>query len=242
MYVENPKTKGSGILCCIPQVGRCPVGCEDCFFQTGRSYLEPLCDNLPNAPSQEEAMGCVIRMNDGNDSNVDRKLVMETASSYPMKFYNTAIPRHLEEFDAPVVLTVNPGDRTNGEPYLLEDIPVQLMFVRVRVNSWNLDLVDRVVEHYSANEIPIVFSFMAYFKLDIPEEHRGDYVLRKRITNEYYAITTDAWERIMSGYKYSKWVYSCGKVDGEKGITSCRHCGNCIREYFVTTLRIRDAS
>lgn len=24
-YEENPKTKGSGIVCCIPQNGRCPI-------------------------------------------------------------------------------------------------------------------------------------------------------------------------------------------------------------------------
>ena len=41
-YIENPKTKGSGIIACIPQKGLCPNKCEDCFFQSGRSYLEPL--------------------------------------------------------------------------------------------------------------------------------------------------------------------------------------------------------
>jgi hypothetical protein len=39
-YIENPKTKGSGIVCAIPQPGVCPIGCEDCFFQSGRSFLE----------------------------------------------------------------------------------------------------------------------------------------------------------------------------------------------------------
>jgi|GEM_PF-4975445 len=28
-YIENPKTKGSGIICCIPQTGVCPIGCPD---------------------------------------------------------------------------------------------------------------------------------------------------------------------------------------------------------------------
>jgi len=40
-------------------------------------------------------------------------------------------------------------------------------------------------------------------------------------------------------YKYNKWVYSCGKIEGEKGTTACRHCGNCLREYFATCERIR---
>ena len=52
-YIENPKTKGSGIITCIPQEGICPMKCDDCFFQSGRSYLEPLDINLPNMPDLE---------------------------------------------------------------------------------------------------------------------------------------------------------------------------------------------
>ncbi len=51
-YKENPKTKGSGIICCIPQTGLCLMKCKDCFFQSGRSYLEPLEENLPNMPTR----------------------------------------------------------------------------------------------------------------------------------------------------------------------------------------------
>ncbi len=36
-YKENPKTKGSGIICAIPQKGICPSKCPDCFFQSVRS-------------------------------------------------------------------------------------------------------------------------------------------------------------------------------------------------------------
>jgi len=43
---------------------------------------------------------------------------------------------------------------------------------------------------------------------------------------------------IMSRYKYNKWVYSCGKIEGELGITSCRFCGNCIREYWAALERM----
>ena len=32
-YKYNPKTKGSGVITCIPQKGICPVKCEDCFFK-----------------------------------------------------------------------------------------------------------------------------------------------------------------------------------------------------------------
>jgi hypothetical protein len=101
-----------------------------------------------------------------------------------------------------------------------------------------------VVSHYSKLEVPVVLTFMAYFKMAIPEHIEtnsveGDYIYRKRTLNSYYAITTAAWEKVMSAYRYNKWVYSCGKVEGEKGISGCRFCGNCIREYFATMERFR---
>ncbi len=242
-YKENPKTKGSGIISAIPQKGTCPNKCEDCFFQSGRSYLEPLKENLPNMPTAEMAKGRIVRVNDGNDSNVQKDKVIFSTRRYPMKFYNTAIPKELDKFDAPVVLTVNPGKMTDSGTRSLVVIPKNLMFVRVRTNTWNLNLVDVVVEHYSSREVPIVLTFMAYFgtAAAIPEEHKADYIFRQRTLNSYWAIITEAWEKVMARYKYNKWVYSCGKIEGEKGTTACRHCGNCLREYFATMERIRTA-
>jgi len=101
VYRENPKTQGSGIVCAIPQTGTCPNGCEDCFFQSGRSYLEPLDETLPNLPPAKIAAGRIVRVNDGNDSNVRRDEVMRAVQTYPMRFYNTAIPKELDQFDAP---------------------------------------------------------------------------------------------------------------------------------------------
>lgn len=234
MYKENPKTKGSGVVTCIPQTGTCPNKCEDCFFQSGRSYLEPLDENLPNFP-ENLFWHQVVRVNDGNDSNVKRNLVMKTVADVPMKFYNTAIPKNLDEFIEPVVLTVNPGKMTDKDFYAVE-APTNLMMVRFRTNTWNLDLCDEVVDWYSEREVPIILTFMAYFGLadTIPEDHRDNYAFRKRTLNSYNAITTDAWENVMARYKYNKWTYSCGKIEGEKGVTACARCGNCVREYHVT--------
>jgi hypothetical protein len=240
-YIENPKTEGSGIVCCIPQTGRCPMKCKDCFFQSGRSYLEPLNDNLPNMPNPDwvEKHGYIVRVNDGNDSNNQRELVIESTKLYKRKFYDTSIPKDLENFDAPVVLTVNPAQITDTKAHLLDPIPKNLMFVRVRVNTWNLNLVDEVVEYYSAREVPIILTFMAYFEAPIPAEHEKNYIFRKRTLNPYHAITTQAWKKIMARYLYNKWVYSCGKIEGERGTTACRHCGNCLREYFATMEKMR---
>jgi len=235
-YVENPKTKGSGIITCIPQKGICPNRCPDCFFQSGRSYLEPLIENLPNMPDPFYCYNgfCnrVVRVNDGNDSNVQRERVKDMTMVYPMRFYNTAIPKDLEYFEMPVVLTVNPGEMTDNDfyNYKLSHIPKNLMFVRFRTNTWNLNLCDRAVDYYTKEEIPVVLTFMAYHnKKDIKEIE--DYQYRKRTLNSYWAITNSAWLYTMDRYLGNKYVYSCGR----EGIASqCKFCGNCLREYFAT--------
>jgi len=245
MYIENPKTRGSGVYCAIPQKGTCPNNCSDCFFQSGRSYLEPLDQNLPNIPPPDLVENRVVRVNDGNDSNVDRDTVLTAGSQYKMKFYNTAIPKNLSDFDGPVVLTVNPGKMTNEDAHFVTDKNDlnHLMFVRFRTNMWNLHILEKVVAHYAVKEVPVVLTFMAYHDgSDIPCEFRTThYIERKRTTNTYWAITTDAWESVMARYKRNVWVYSCGKIEGEQGKTGCRWCGNCLREYFATMERLRSS-
>ncbi len=234
-YIENPKTRGSGIICCIPQTGACPNGCEDCFFQSGRSFLEPLADNLPNMPSASEADGRIVRVNDGNDSNVNRETVLGMTSCYEHRFFNTAIPKL--DFPGPVVLTVNPGGMTDRDCHRLDTIPDNLMFVRVRANMWNLHVVDAVVAHYTLDhKVPAVLTFMAYYHSTPPKAFAKAYEWRKRTLNSYWAITTKAWRKVMQFYEHNPLVYSCGR----EGIASgCARCGNCLREYFVTMERMR---
>lgn len=246
-YKVNPKMKGSGLLACIPQKGRCPNNCDHCFFQSGRSYLEPLEENTPNMPSVEQTIGRVVRVNDGNDSNVYRHIVKDAVKFYPLKFFNTSIPTDLEFFEDPVVLTLNPAEMTDKEFYKLSPIPKNLMFVRIRANMWNLvDVIIPAVSYYAQKKVPVVLTFMAYyedeedkFPKDIPIKYKSFYKYRKRTTNKYYAITTLGWELIMREFKYNKWVHSCGKIEGKRGDTHCRFCGNCLREYFATMERIR---
>jgi hypothetical protein len=195
-YIENPKTKGSGIMCAIPQSTKCPIGCPDCFFQSGRSYLEPLTDNLPNMPPINLRHNHVIRVNDGNDSNVDKAIVLLATEQYPARFYNTSIPDL--EFPGPVVLTVNPATMTDTSAHLLDKAPPNLMFVRVRVNTWNIRLVDQVVWHYTALNVPVTLTFMAYH--EEPAQHKDHYTLRKRTTNPYWVIIQSAWDAVARRY------------------------------------------
>ncbi len=237
-YKENPKTKGSGIMCCIPQTGECPNKCEDCFFQSGRSYLEPLEENLPNMPDNLRQFH-VVRVNDGNDSNIKRKEVLNSTLRFPMKFYNTSIANNLAEFNDPVVLTINPGEMTDKDFH--RDWAPNLMFVRFRANLWNLDLAKAAVQYYAAREVPIIMTFMAYFKDSVRASHVPYYVYKKRTLNSYWVITTSAWRKFMAQWKgsfHEKWVYSCSKIEGELGVHACRHCGNCLREYFATMERL----
>jgi len=249
-YIENPKTKGSGILCCLPQSGQCPNKCPECFFQNGRSYLEPLEANLPNMPTPEQAVGHIIRVNDGNDSNIEREKVIAATDCYPDRFFNTAIPRF--DFPGPVVLTINSGHLGTDERfYSLDDCgqinpPPNLMFVRVLVNTWNANLVARAVRYWADWEVPVVLTFMAYHKKPRRIDQNAKvwyaneigYVERKRTSNTYWAITTKTWREIMARFQDNKLVYSCGRIEGEKGDTHCRFCGNCLREYYATKIRM----
>jgi len=236
-YIENPKTKGSGVLCAIPQTGACPVKCADCFFQSGRSFLEPLDENLPNLPTPEQAKGHIVRMNDGNDSNNQRDLVMEAASKYERVFYNTSMPKDLAGFGGPVVLTVNPGKMTDKKIHKVNPVPDNLMFVRFRANTWNGTLCEEAVEYYTERGVPVVLTFMAYYTQEIPAGHEWAYTLRPRTTNTYHVIRPSVWDEIMGVYADAgnALVYACGK-DAET--FACQRCGNCVREYFVTSCRI----
>jgi hypothetical protein len=250
-YIENPKTKGSGIYACIPQIGICPSKCPDCFFQSGRSYLEPLAEHLPNIPSKRLCENRVVRVNDGNDSYFLSPVeIAHIIQTFPMCFFNTSVPKDLWKYQGenqaghfvhiPYVLTVNPGIDTDKKFTKLDGKNLSLMFVRFRTNTWNLSLAKECVKYYSEREIPIILTFMAYFtELEaIPEDHLKNYVYRKRTSNEYYAITTEAWRNVMKNFEDNKWVHSCGKIEGEKGDTRCRFCGNCLREYFSAKERM----
>jgi hypothetical protein len=232
----NPKTMCSGIITCIPQDDTCPNECEDCFFQSGRSYLEPLSENLPHVPSVELTKGRIVRMNDGNDSNHRRDIVTYVAQQYEDYFYNTAIPKDLKGFNAPVVLTVNPGEMTDTGFHRLKLIPSNLMFVRVRVNMWNLDdVVAPVVNYYTNEAVPVVFTFMAYYTKRIPNLYSNCYEWKKRTLNSYYVLKQEYIDNIMNLYRTNAYVYSCGY----KGKHACTFCGNCIREYYNTKERMR---
>lgn len=236
-YIENPKTKGSGIICAIPQDCECPVKCDECFFQSGRSYLEPLDKNLPNIPPVESVRGRVVRINDGNDSNVQRDKAVECGSKFEHVFYNTSLIKDIAGFPGPVVLTINPGKMTDSSFHRLNPVPANLMFVRFRANLWNMPIASEAYDYYSFRNIPVVFTFMAYHNAEsILKQYEPYYDYKKRTLNEYYALNEEGWyyfiDTVSNGEGVSKFFRTCGV---SHDVHACRYCGNCLREYFATS-------
>ncbi len=232
-YVENPKTKSSGIICCAPQTTACSRGCADCFAQRDGVYAE-----LPNVPDYDDTKGRVVRIGDISDAYHQLDKTLQCASLYDDAFLNTSYDALFDKVhDMPIVLTVNPGEMTDKTFYRLEHLPGNLMFVRVRVNAWNLKLVDDIVSYYTSGQvdgtvIPVILTFMAYYETPIMHGYRYKYEWQKRTLNSYWCLKLRYLHEIEARYADNDLVYSCGK--------KCVRCGNCIREFFATKERLRD--
>lgn len=242
-YQYNPKLKGSKVIPCLLQHGRCPMKCKNCFYQpneeTGesRAYLGPHYEHTPNIPSKEQAKGMIVRFNDVHDSNCPSedgtctvKDIINFGNQYVDKFYNTSINKNLERFVYPVVLTVNRKENINYfSNFKYKKVPKNLMFVRARVNSWNLETIDQIINHYSELNIPIMLTYMAYYETPILEGHQKYYSYRSRTTNSYWVINPEEWNRIFDRYSNNKLVRTCGKDANKFSCTECRNCENLYR-------------
>ena len=102
--VRNPKQEGTPFWDCIPQVGPCPIGCSQCFYNRPDAYYVPI--DKPHVPTPEEVGDGIVRMNCGNDSNNQRDLVIETA-----KKYRAVLFQHLD----PAIRLPRPGC-PDGQP------------------------------------------------------------------------------------------------------------------------------
>lgn len=234
MSAPNPKLAGSRLVECIPQTGECPMGCAECFYNGGRFYRtldEPL------LPTLEEARGRIVRVNSGHDSNIGRGAVIAATEKYPHKFYNTSIAQFnfedAEHRQWPVVFTCN------GRSTQLVQCPPNVMFVRVRANTWETTAQDVIVRYYQRQNVPVVITFMRYYdKSAIPEGvmARGDYVWREHLLNEYWCPTATAKASVMARYQGGG-VRMCGTLWS----SLCVDCENCIDLYWRCR-RVMDAT
>lgn len=208
---QNPKLQGTNIVDAIPQTGKCPGGCEACFYNYNffRTLDEPL------IPTLEESKGKIIRINSGHDSNIQKDLVLKTTEQYEHKFYNTSIVNF--DFPSPVVFTANGG---NGDLKLIYD--KNIMFVRVRTNSWDLEIVDKAVDFYLIkHNIPVVLTFMRYYN-GKKVAGNNDYEWKKHILNEYFCLRQETILRILKRYEKTG-VRTCGNNVSN----CCLDCRNC---------------
>ena len=213
---QNPKLKGSNIIDCIPQTGKCPIGCRSCFYNNGfyRTLDKPL------IPSLKEAEGKIVRVNSGHDSNINKKHVIETTAKFKDKFYNTSIENF--DFPAPVVFTCN---RNENEPPILSSKDLSnLMAVRVKTSAWNLHFVDNAVEYYTSREIPVILTYMRYGYMMDTALVPYIYEYRMSIKNYYYIINPSVRKFIENLYKNNKLVYHC---PGDPKTKLCKYCRNC---------------
>jgi len=228
-YMENPKTTGSGIVCCAPQTTKCPRGCADCFAQHDGVYA-----TLPNIPPVELTKGRVVRIGDISDAYHQLDCSLAVASKYDDCFLNSSYSKIFDEVsDIPVVLTINPGEMTDVDFYKLDPIPENLMFVRYRANAWNTAMMRAAINYYTSKGIVVILTWMAYTATPIPELYADVYEFRQRTLNSYWCIKEYARRRIERDYGDNDLVYSCGK--------QCVRCGNCLRGYFETKERMRNA-
>jgi hypothetical protein len=128
--------------------------------------------------------------------------------------------------------------------------PANLMFVRLLVSPFNTELVARAIRHWTDWGVPVVLTFMAYHKeptfKDVDWQGNAitapapGWTARKRTLNTYWAVEAETWASIMFAYRKNSLVSSCG--EGMNGSIKCARCGNCLREYFATKERIRNAT
>lgn len=237
MSVRNPKLVNTKFWDCVPQVGPCPIGCSQCFYNRPGAYYAPI--DVPNIPDPDEVGNGIVRMNCGNDSNNQRELVIKTAIQYQRYFFNTSIPKF--DFPGPVVLTANPKEEKEYFPPP-KHIPINLMFVRLRVSGTNLALIDEAVAAWTATKVPVVLTFMAYYDkdvsvctddIDIPANLC--YVWKTRHINEYWCATPLFMEAVLRRYRDNRLVSMCSSLE----CSYCRECLNCETYYIQTMKRLR---
>ena len=241
LYRENPKQVGSRLLSCKPQVGKCPINCHQCYYnRPDASYIH---FNDTNIPTAEYAKNKIVRMNDLHDSNIQRDLVIKSASIYEDVFFNTSIPNF--DFPNPVAYTANPKEEEPVEMdflYKQEKYLKNLMFVRLRVSANNIGHVHRAVHilcEYAA--IPIILTFMAYYERPkwMEDKHltQRTYVWKKRHINEYYCATKEFMKsalNILREHANRNRVTMCGTLESNY----CKDCRNCEAYYWITKKRL----
>ena len=231
MTKRNPKQEGSNMFDCKPQIGKCHMNCNQCFYnREGAFYIDI---NKPLMPTLEEVGDGIVRVNCGHDSNIEREKVIKETEIYKHRFFNTSIPKF--DFPAPVVWTANPKEE---EPVpLIYNIPDNLMFIRLRVSSTNLKHIRSAVKSYAPTGISIVLTFMAYY--DKEPENVEKYIWKKRHINSYWCPTREFMKEVLCEMKKieGRQVSLCSDLDAYQ----CSACKNCETYYWQTIKHMKES-
>lgn len=204
--MRNPKMEGTLLIDAVPQEGKCPHGCRACYFNAG-FYRD-----TPFVPTKEEAQGCVVRVNSGNDSNNQRDLVLARTVHLQHKYYCTSVPTF--GFGAPVQFTCNPNELES--PFLVPaSCANELHSVRFRYAPWNEKHLRLAVSHYAkALRVPVIITPMRYYaEDDIPKQYRCLYTHKTHILTVTWQLKNESglrWDtRRWGGAAESRLVFAC---------------------------------
>jgi len=263
MTKRNPKQEGSNLFDCIPQVGPCRNQCNQCFYNRPGAFYVPI--DQPSIPTSEEVGDGICRINCGNDSNLQRDLVIETAKQYKHFFFNTSIPKF--DFPGPVVFTANPKEEKPVFMFGETKIPENMMFIRLRVSPTNLLHIEHAIRNITTLGVNCVLTYMAYYDqlppgtIKPPKQEnvrknledwdknicilsdrkdfgRIAYTWKVRHINSYWCPTSEYMRYVLKRMKNigGRLVTMCGTP--ESGY--CKDCGNCENYYWQTKKHLEE--
>ena len=214
--MQNPELQGTNIIDCIPQTGLCPNKCLECFYNDEGFYRTK---DQPLIPSISESENKIVRFNSGHDSNIEKEKVIEISRNYKHFFFNTAIQSF--DFPGPVVFTCDPHEK-----FQLVSNVENLMFVRIRLTTWNVKEAKEVVDYYNILKVPVVLTFMRFKEFANVQEPEK-YTRKTHILNSYYCITPENYYDTMLEF-VGTGARSCGTIAS----SLCKDCGNCENLYW----------
>ncbi len=234
--MRNPKQKGTNLFDCKSQKGLCPKNCNQCFYnQLGAEH--DLVRNTIFPRVEDVGEDGIMRVNSFHDSNINRKQVILDSTKYKKRFFNTSISNF--DFPDPVVYTANSSEEEIVNLDFLQDKDLyKVMFIRLRVSSTNLNIVQGVTGVIlNFCDVPVVWTLMKYYSAnDVPVYDVGYYELKKVLLHERYTPTRRFKEKLqirINEFKNRR-LTLCGTIFSE----FCKDCKNCETYYIQTKKRM----
>lgn len=236
----NPKQEGTRIYSCRVQTGKCPNGCNQCYYNHDGYYENINEPHIPD-PAEVNAANGIVRMNDGHDSSIEKERVIFQAEQYNDAFFNTS--RFDIDFPGPVVLTANAKEEDAStwiQPYALIQRFGSLsnvMFVRYRTSVTNYLIVALSARKWAEHGIPVVLTFMRYYSKEaMPRVQHAAYEKKTHVLNSYYCPTKEFIQDVLKHFHKVELygINMCGSIES----SLCKDCMLCEHFYRATKKRM----